>query len=303
MFGEVNRERQLEAILAQVYVLSFGDETEEDYAFERDLSKRLGIDPLTVSKRVEFLVLEESWLQWIGGGGAQLVDDGVVEVEHRIRNWVAAEKPKSSLSDLYESCLVLLKPREWKRFQFLRCLEDLSDGEPTEYVDHDDLVRSLGYEPSNDTLDVLEHLGFIDLSQSRSYRIKAAGIQVYRFREDHLLGLPDDLKFEDFASAIERIWAKEIEPRIDEDFDHSDDYSYVRKGDREFSLPARPAKVIGLLHRAYKSGQPVVVKEVILDTLGYDYSQRVRDVFKPNHLDAWRELVRSAGQGRYRLNI
>ena len=87
------------------------------------------------------------------------------------------------------------------------------------------------------------------------------------------------------------------------DLIHSPDYRSVKIRGEEFILTSRQASVIEILHTAWKEGTSDLSESYILERLGYESSRRLRDVFKPNDLEAWEKLVTSRRRGTCRLNL
>jgi len=84
------------------------------------------------------------------------------------------------------------------------------------------------------------------------------------------------------------------------EFEHSDDYRWVKLRGAEFKLSKRRAKVIAILHDAYQVRKPVLSWEQISNRLG-EGSQSMSDLFKKS--PAWKTLIIEVSSGLYRLNL
>jgi hypothetical protein len=82
-------------------------------------------------------------------------------------------------------------------------------------------------------------------------------------------------------------------------FEYSPDYSTVTLRGNTFSLTKRQAKVVELLHKAYKANTPELLHAYILEQLGTPHS-RLRDSFRKPGL--WNSLFISS-RGKIRLKI
>jgi hypothetical protein len=83
-------------------------------------------------------------------------------------------------------------------------------------------------------------------------------------------------------------------------FEHNEDYTYVRRLNRDYFFGKCQAKVIELLHKAYNDGRPQCVGKRLLVEAGAD-SHNISDVFKSQPY--WRELIEMPSRGYYRLSI
>jgi hypothetical protein len=85
-------------------------------------------------------------------------------------------------------------------------------------------------------------------------------------------------------------------------FTHSDDYTSLTMPDgRSFTLTKEQARAIGMLHKAWTSGNVGVSGRSILEALGRETS-RLQDIFRSTP-GAWKALVKSTRRGIYRLNL
>lgn len=83
-------------------------------------------------------------------------------------------------------------------------------------------------------------------------------------------------------------------------FSYSKDFQTVTIDGEVFRFGMVQAKIISLLYRAYKDGNPWLYGKALLFESG-SHSERIKNVFqsKPN----WRKLIESDGHGYYRLVI
>jgi len=84
------------------------------------------------------------------------------------------------------------------------------------------------------------------------------------------------------------------------EFEHSDDFRWVKLRGAEFKLSKRRAKVIAILHDAYRVRKPVLSWEQISSRLG-DISHSMSALFKKS--PAWKTLIIEVSPGLYRLNL
>ncbi len=148
----------------------------------------------------------------------------------------------------------------------------------------------------------------LDLKPSHRVEMTHHGLVYFEDVLDRLiqLGLKSisKRKFQDY---VEEEWDRSAEMGAqllgDEgDFSASPDCTYVRKGQNEYTLPGRPAKIVARLLLGRRSGFPDVATQELLNCLGGSYL-RIRHAFRPNHIDAWGDLVTSRGRGSYRLKL
>lgn len=84
------------------------------------------------------------------------------------------------------------------------------------------------------------------------------------------------------------------------EFDYAEDYRWVRWHDQEFSFSVRRAKVITMLHQAYRVGRPVLSWDQISQRLD-PCPASMSDLFKGSK--AWGTFIIKDAQGLYRLNL
>ena len=145
-------------------------------------------------------------------------------------------------------------------------------------------------------------------SELKKFSFRKRDNQVYsevaKFR--HPLGLLKDRLRDLKLVAVERgvglpeeHWPKE--------FHYSDDYTWVKLGNREFKLTERQAKVIQILHDKHENGVRWVransIRQEVADDHRFDYPLgRFRDIFK-SRPEVWRDLIVKDRKGNYRLNL
>ena len=83
-------------------------------------------------------------------------------------------------------------------------------------------------------------------------------------------------------------------------FSHSEDYTSVILSGQAFVLGPRQAAVVRLLDEASRSGDPWIAGSDLLRQAGAG-SSRMVDLFKAKQ--NWRDLIKSDGHGRWRLNL
>lgn len=93
-------------------------------------------------------------------------------------------------------------------------------------------------------------------------------------------------------------WLSTNSPALE--FRHERDYRVVTMRGQEFHLGEKQALVIRFLHEASLRGDPWQEGKVILGKADSQL-ERIRDLFKSQK--AWKELIKSDGKSRYRLNL
>lgn len=304
-FEQADRATQDAAILGRIYIRSEGRLVTPVY--ETDLQRDLGLTAETVRKRVQRLVIQKEWLEWVGGGGCELVTEGMMEFEEELRTWATGDRPKSLLSDIYQEGVEILKKREWARFRLLELIADLAEESSFDAAKYENVCREteLDKEETDRTIELLRQYGLT--REDGGIQLEEAGETFLQEIQDGLqvLGGISEPDWEGFESEIVKVWGQKMRAGLihEPGFSYAAGYLVVLKGDKEYFLTTRIAKVISLLHRAHRSGHPDVPTEQLMDVLGYRYPSKVRDAFKPNHMHVWNELVVSKSKGLYRLNL
>jgi hypothetical protein len=85
-------------------------------------------------------------------------------------------------------------------------------------------------------------------------------------------------------------------------FPHNEDYTSVTMPDGQpFTLTKEQGRAIGMLHKAWLSGNPWVSNTSILKMLERETS-RLQNIFRSTP-GAWKVLIKSGRRGVYRLNL
>lgn len=292
------RRQELLVILTGVYGVSQGDMHQAVSLSE--LAKDTGVDGQFFIRQVKRLVEMEA-VEWGNMGYVRITADGIKQAEEAIRDaHLGGDEDDEELSRHYP----LLQKLEWERYCSLLVL--FQQREESAAYDLDRREIEGGQAGYHRACFCLDGLGLVEIRMGHPIDLSYEGL-------DHVEDLLDQLEKADlrnpdregYLAFRETVWKREkaSKGKTPEPFTHRDDYRFVCKGGQEFTMPDRPAKVIRILNMAYKSGLPDVPKKRILDALGYGYSARVRDAFKPNHLDVWKALVTSRTRGTYRLNL
>jgi hypothetical protein len=83
-------------------------------------------------------------------------------------------------------------------------------------------------------------------------------------------------------------------------FNHSSDYRHISFNGKEYSFSPLHGRILKVLHKAYRSGDPWMYGKKVLEQAGSP-QEKMGDALKSRK--DWRDLVESDGKGMYRLRM
>lgn len=304
-----DRDRYRMSVIASCYSRGVG--VADVVVLGADLRQELGVESLDFEDVVLDLQ-ERGWVILGGGETIRLGLPGIVVLEEHLRREllrVGVDGMKASgFSEQYELWLEL----EWQRYQVWRAIYDGGGARTGQVVPADTFMSALGRSDAElgRAFEMIEHRGLAELFCTPwVFRLTAAGRDEMTALLDefkkHKLKSPKRASYLKFLLKKWRWEADATAPALEEvdGFRHSDDYLSVSTRAGSFTLTPRIATVIRLLHRAHRAGTPDVTFERIRAEPEFEAYERLRDIFKPRHLEAFDALIRSSGRGLYRLNM